>query len=121
MFKLFHKNDASKKNMNKISYMCLSKKYIIKIIMNIKLVLTSKARHVEFLKRTMSIANHKDCNFENKISIPSGRAGSTRKRHGFVVVVVPLDAVHRCCSDDHARSPSARKKSYCIVARTGKS
>ena len=86
MFNLFYKYDASKKCMNMISYMCLSKKYIIKVIMNIKLVLTSKARHVEFLKRTMSIANHKDCNFENKISIPSGRAGSTRKRHGALLL-----------------------------------
>ena len=31
-------------------------------------------------------ANSKDCNFENKINIPSGRAGSTRKRHGALLL-----------------------------------
>ena len=43
MFNLFHKYDASKKYMNMISYMCLSNKFIIKDIMNMKLVLTSDA------------------------------------------------------------------------------
>ena len=43
MFNLFYKYDASKKYMNMILYMCLSKKFIIKDIMNMKLVLTSKA------------------------------------------------------------------------------
>ena len=43
MFNLFHKYDPSKKYMNMISYMCLSNKFIIKDIMNIKLVLTSDA------------------------------------------------------------------------------
>ena len=86
MLNLFHKYDASKKCMNIVSYMCLSKEYIIKVIMDIKLVLTSMTKHVEFLKRTMSVANHKDCNFENKISIPGGRAGSTRKRHGALLL-----------------------------------
>ena len=31
-------------------------------------------------------ANHKDCNFENKISIPSGKAESTRKRHDALLL-----------------------------------
>ena len=31
-------------------------------------------------------ANHKDCNFENKISIPSGRAGSIRKQHDALLL-----------------------------------
>ena len=31
-------------------------------------------------------ANHKDCNFQNKISIPSGRVGSTQKRHGALML-----------------------------------
>ena len=30
--------------------------------------------------------SHKDCNFDNKISILSGRAGSTRKRHGALLM-----------------------------------
>ena len=42
MFKLFYKYDANKKCMNMISYMCLSKEFIIKVIMNKKLVLTRK-------------------------------------------------------------------------------
>ena len=41
MFDLIHKIDVSKKIM--ISYMRLSKGYIIKVIMNINLVLNSKA------------------------------------------------------------------------------
>ena len=31
-------------------------------------------------------ADQKDYNFENKISIPNGRAGSTRKRHGALLL-----------------------------------
>ena len=50
MFKLFYKYDPNKKCMNIISCMCLSKEFIIKVIMNMKLVLTSKACHVEILK-----------------------------------------------------------------------
>ena len=43
MFNLFHKYDTNKKCMIMISYMCLSNEFIIKVIMNMKLVLTSKA------------------------------------------------------------------------------
>jgi len=50
MFNLFHKYDANKKCMNMISCMCLSKEFIIKVIMSMKLVLTSKEWHVESLK-----------------------------------------------------------------------
>jgi len=42
----------------------------------------SQIKHVDYTV----YANHKDCNFENKISIPSGRAGSTRKRHGALLM-----------------------------------
>ena len=38
----------------------------------------SQIKHVDHTVYT----SHKDCNFDNKISIPSGRAGSTRKRDG---------------------------------------
>ena len=46
---------------------------IIKVIMDIKLVLTSKTRRG--ISQTNYVdhivyANHKDCNFDNKISIP---------------------------------------------------
>ena len=39
-------------------------------------------KHVDHIVYT----SHKDCNFDNKISIPSGRAGSTRKRHGALLM-----------------------------------
>ena len=49
IFNSFYKYDASKKCMNMISYV-LIKGIHRQVIMNIKLVLTGKARHVEFLK-----------------------------------------------------------------------
>ena len=77
MFDLIHKIDVSKKNM--ISYMRLSKGYNIKVIMNINIVLNSKAcREISQIKHVdhTVYTSHKNCNFDNKISIPSGRAES---------------------------------------------
>ena len=69
--------------------------------------MTHRISQIKHIDHTV-YANHKDCNFENKISIPSGRVGSTRKvTWCFVDVVVPLDTMQKCCSEDHARSPSA--------------
>ena len=42
----------------------------------------SQIKHVDHTANT----SHKDCNFDNKISIPSGRAGSTRKRHDALLI-----------------------------------
>ena len=42
----------------------------------------SQIKHVDHTANT----SHKDCNFDNKISIPSGRAESTRKRHGALLM-----------------------------------
>ena len=42
----------------------------------------SQIKHVDHTANT----SHKDCNFDNKISIPSGRDKSTRKRHGALLM-----------------------------------
>ena len=47
--------------------------------------MTCRISQIKHVDHTV-YANHKDCNFENKISIPSGKAGSTRKRHGVLLM-----------------------------------
>ena len=87
MLNLFHKYDASKKCMNIVSYMCLSKEYIIKVIMDIKLVLTSMTKHVEFLKRTMSSLITRIATLRIRLAYPAAEPEAPES-----------DMVLRCCS-----------------------
>ena len=70
---------------------------IIKVIIGIKLVLTSMTRHVEFLKRTMSIILFmliiKIATLRIRLVYPRQSRKHPKATWCFAVVVIPLDAV----------------------------